>query len=109
MTLDYSTKDFLVQGFTDADWTSCLDTRKSTGGYCFILSGAAITWQSNRQTIVAKSSTELEYMSLFTGASEALWIQRLLTKMGSSDLKTPLPITNTSQQIHHDIKPISMS
>lgn len=35
-----------LQGFTDADWASCTESRKSTSDYCFILTGSAITWQS---------------------------------------------------------------
>ena len=42
-----------IQGFTDADWAACGETRKSTGGYCFTFAGAAITWQSKRQPTVA--------------------------------------------------------
>jgi hypothetical protein len=32
-----------VQGFTDADWAACYDTRRSTGGYLFTMAGASIT------------------------------------------------------------------
>lgn len=95
-----------VQGFTDADWAACHETRRSTGGYCFKLAGAAITWQSKRQPTVAKSSTESEYVSLSVGASEAAWLRRLLRELPSSSSSTPssLPIHLTSSQIRMDLQ-----
>ena len=51
-------------GYVDSDWTGCPDTRKSTSAYVFMLNGAAISWRSKRQTMVALSMAEAEYISL---------------------------------------------
>ncbi|CAD6993124.1 unnamed protein product [Ceratitis capitata] len=45
-------------GYTDADWGGCAIDRRSYTGYIFLLSGAAITWKSQKQRTVALSSTE---------------------------------------------------
>ena len=47
-------------GYCDSDWASNPDTRRSTTGYVFILAGAAISWKSRQQPIVARLSTEAE-------------------------------------------------
>ena len=40
------TQKFEVYGFCDSDWGGCLDTRRSTSGYVFLLGGAAVSWSS---------------------------------------------------------------
>ena len=65
-------------GFADANWAGDLDTRRSTTGYVFFLNGSAISWSSKRQPTVATSSTEEEYMSLYSATQEAIWLRGLL-------------------------------
>ena len=48
-------------GYSDANWGNDVNTRQSTTGYIFYLSGGAISWSSKRQATVALSSTEAEY------------------------------------------------
>jgi len=75
-------------GYSDADWAGDLDDRKSTSGYIFQMGGAAISWRSKKQTCVALSTAEAEYMALASTAQEAIWIRQLL-----SDLKQKSPAT----------------
>jgi hypothetical protein len=63
----------------DADWGSCLDSRKSTTGFCIYLGHALISWKSKKQATVARSSAEAEYRALATLTSELLWVRQLLT------------------------------
>ena len=65
-------------GFADANWAGDLDTRRSTTGYVFFLNGSAISWKSKRQPTVVTSSTEAEYMSLYSATQEAIWLRFLL-------------------------------
>lgn len=68
-------------GFSDADWGGDHDDRKSTSGYLFQLSGAAISWRSKKQTSVALSTAEAEYIALASAAQEALWLRQLTTDL----------------------------
>ncbi|MCO5567452.1 hypothetical protein L7F22_021143 [Adiantum nelumboides] len=70
-----------VYGFTDADLASDLLTRLSTGGYVFMLAGAAISWRSKRQSTVAASSCEAEYRAATDAAKEAIWIGNFLREL----------------------------
>lgn len=63
-------------GFTDADWASDVDKRRSCTGFIFKLCDGAISWGSKRQPTVALSSTEAEYMALSSAVQEAMWLKQ---------------------------------
>nr|KYP56849.1 Retrovirus-related Pol polyprotein from transposon TNT 1-94 [Cajanus cajan] len=65
--------------YADADWGSCLDTRKSTIGFCVFLGNALLSWKSVKQGTVSKSSSKSEYRALSSVASEIVWLKCLLT------------------------------
>ena len=52
----------LLWGYVDSDWAGCPDSRRSTSGYVLVLNGAAVSWKSERQSVVALSSAEAEFM-----------------------------------------------
>lgn len=91
--INYSGGDTLV-GYCDADWAGCIDTRRSTSGYCFLFGGGPISWKSQKQRITSSSSTEAEYKSYLDATSEALWIQQILSHLGYS--------TSTSTLLYSD-------
>ena len=70
-------------GYSDANWAGDLDDRKSTSGYVFQISNAAICWRSKKQSCVALSTAEAEYMALASATQEAIWLQQLLTDLKS--------------------------
>ena len=55
-------------GYSDAVWARDIDDHKSTSGYLFQVSGAAVSWRSKRQSCVALSTAEAEYMVLSSAA-----------------------------------------
>jgi len=71
-----------IRGFVDADWAGDLDQRRSTSGYVFSLFGGAVSWMSKRQSVVALSTTEAEYIAATHASKEAVWLQRLCSSMG---------------------------
>ena len=70
--------NFELIGYSDADWAGDVDTRKSTSGYSFMLGKATIAWASKKQSVVALSTTEAEYIALCSATQEAVWLRRLL-------------------------------
>jgi len=67
-------------GYSDADWASSTDDRRSTTGYCFSLNkaGPVISWKSRKQPTVALSSCEAEYIALAATVQEGLFLTQLL-------------------------------
>ncbi|GAV57074.1 hypothetical protein CFOL_v3_00612 [Cephalotus follicularis] len=47
-----------VEAFTDVDWASSHDDRRSTSGYCAFVGGNLVAWRSKKQDVVARSSAE---------------------------------------------------
>ena len=81
----YKKKDAQLVGYSDNDLARDIDTRKSTTGVLFFLSDNAITWQSQKQKIVALSSCEAEYIAATTGACQGVWLARLLAELKSEE------------------------
>ena len=69
-------------GYSDADWAANDINRRSISGYCFMLGAGAVSWKSKKQTSVALSSTEAEYMALTQATKEAIWTKQFLTELG---------------------------
>ena len=76
-----------IPGYTDADWAGDVGDRKSTSGYMFLLGGAAISWKSNKQTCLALSTAEAEYVALSTAAQEAIWLQQLMSDLMNKSIQ----------------------
>jgi hypothetical protein len=86
-TLDYGltfdgTGGSILTGYSDADWAGDLVERRSTSGYTFQFCGGTISWSSKRQSVVARSSTEAEYIAMSQAAAEAVWLRRFLRDLG---------------------------
>lgn len=86
-----------VCAFSDADYSSEIDKRRSCTGYVVKLAGGAISWHSKRQEIVALSSTEAEYIALSTTVKESLWVSQFIHEMSNINIQ-PMKIycDNTS-------------
>ena len=64
--------------YADSDYAGDLSDRKSTSGYVLLKNGAAISWKSKKQSVVAQSTAEAEYVALFFAVQETIWIRRML-------------------------------
>ena len=72
----------LFDTYSDADHAGCLDTRRSTSGFLIKMGTGAVCWSAKKQTVVADSSTEAEYVSASSAGREILWMRSLLVEIG---------------------------
>src|SRR5210317_411399 len=78
-----------VVAYSDSDFATDSETRRSTFGFILYLCGAPISWKSKAQKTVTLSSTEAEYVARSETAKEVKFIHQVLTGMG---IKVKLPI-----------------
>ena len=80
--------DFTLSGYTDSDWAGSVSDRKSTSGCCFSLGSAMISWQSRKQSSIALSTVEAEYIVACSASCEAIWLWKLLTDLFDLEMQT---------------------
>ena len=68
----------VLEGYCDANWISDMKDSKSTSGYVFMLGGAAVSWKSSKQTCIARSTMESEFIALDKATEEAEWLRQFL-------------------------------
>ena len=108
--LVYSGMDLTPIGYTDSDFQTCKDSRRSTSGSVFVLGGGAIVWRSIKQTCIADSTMEAEYVAASEATKEAIWLQKFLRDLevipGMEKAITlyydnSAAIANTKESRHH--------
>ncbi|GJT44455.1 putative ribonuclease H-like domain-containing protein [Tanacetum coccineum] len=87
---------FDLEAFSDSDYSGSNLDRKSTTGRCQFLGQRLILWQCKKQTIVATSTTEAEYVAAANCCGQVLWVQNQLLDYGFNFMNTKIHIDNES-------------
>lgn len=97
-----------VIGYSDANWGGdSAQQCKSTSGYVFYSLGGPISWCSKKQSTVAISSCEAEYLSLSEAVSQGLWISHVLQELGiKSEEKAFVLYCDNNSAIHTALNPM---
>ncbi|XP_047253625.1 secreted RxLR effector protein 161-like [Capsicum annuum] len=84
--LTYRRSDHLdLIGYSNSDYASCVDTRKSIFGYLFLLAGGALSLKSAKQSVIAASTMEAEFVAYFEATVQANWLQNFISGLGLVD------------------------
>ena len=68
-----------LEGYVDSDWAGSAIDKKSTSGCCFSMGSGVISWFSRKQSCVALSTAEAEYVAACSASCEVVWLQKLLS------------------------------
>jgi hypothetical protein len=79
-----------LTAYSDSNWASCLDDRRSTSSYCVLLGKNILPWSSKKQPTVSRSSTESKYKAIANATAELTWIQTLLHELGVLSPNKPI-------------------
>ncbi|KAM2628345.1 hypothetical protein TB2_001696 [Malus domestica] len=92
--LTYSYVDNLqLVAYTDSDLTGCVDDRKSTNGYIFLLASGAVSWKSAKQGSIASSTMEAEFIGCYVATKQAIWLRNMVKELRIADnIERPLRI-----------------
>jgi hypothetical protein len=83
MFLIYGGEEELVAScYVDASFDTDPDDSKSQSGYVFVMNGGAVSWRSSKQSVVARSTTEAEYIAASEAVEEAVWMKEFISKLG---------------------------
>jgi hypothetical protein len=98
--------DFTLSGYTDADWAGSVSDRKSTSGCCFSLGSAMISWQSRKQSSIALSTAEAEYIVACSASCKAIWLRKLLTGLFDLEMKATMILCDNQSCIKMTENPV---
>ncbi|GJY54219.1 putative ribonuclease H-like domain-containing protein [Tanacetum coccineum] len=87
---------FELEAYSDSDYGGASLDKKSTTGGCQFLGRRLISWQCKKQTIVANSTTEAEYVAATNCCGQVLWIQNQMMDYGFNFMNTKIHIDNES-------------
>ncbi|GJQ96377.1 putative ribonuclease H-like domain-containing protein [Tanacetum coccineum] len=87
---------FDLEAYSDSDYAGANLDRKSTTGGCQFLGRRLISWQCKKQTIVATSTIEAEYVAAANCCGQVLWIQNQMLDYGFNFMNTKIYIDNES-------------
>lgn len=85
-TLDYgisftTTSCLSLVGYSNANWGTDLDDRRSSIGFCLFLGANPVSWGFRKQHVVSRSTTEAKYKSLTHAAAEVTWLESFLFEL----------------------------
>src|SRR4030043_1292207 len=75
-------EELVVKGYVDASFDTDPDDSMSQTRYVFILNGGAVSWCSSKQSVVAGSTCEAEYIADSEAANEGVWMKEFISDLG---------------------------
>ncbi|RVW75477.1 Retrovirus-related Pol polyprotein from transposon TNT 1-94 [Vitis vinifera] len=82
-----------IVGYSDSDFAGCHDSRRSTSSYIFMLAGEAVSWKSVKQTLIASSTMEVEFIACYKASNHGIRLRNFVTQLRIVDgIEKPLRI-----------------
>ena len=71
-----------VERYTDSNFMTDVDDRKSTSECIFLCNGGIVNWKSFKQPIITDSTIEAKYITASEAAKEAFWFKKFVVELG---------------------------
>ena len=98
-----------IKGYSDSDWATDVNTRRSITGYVIFLGANHVSWQSKKQNSVSRSSTEAEYKALAHAAADIAWLRLILKDLCVVLPHPPLLYCDNQSAIALSLNPVQHS
>jgi hypothetical protein len=92
--------DFRLSGYIDSDWAGSVSDKNITSGCCFSLGLAMISWQSRKQSSIALSTAEAEYIVACSASCESIWLQKLLAGLFNLEMEATMILCDNQRCIN---------
>jgi len=89
-----------LKGFANADWASCLDTRRSVTRYSIFIGDSSVSWKSKKQSTVSRLSTEAKYRSMTIATCKIVWILYFHRDIGIDHNRQTLLFCDSQATLH---------
>eukprot|EP00638_Chattonella_subsalsa_P014438 CAMPEP_0117850254 /NCGR_PEP_ID=MMETSP0949-20121206/21578_1 /TAXON_ID=44440 /ORGANISM="Chattonella subsalsa, Strain CCMP2191" /LENGTH=1052 /DNA_ID=CAMNT_0005697613 /DNA_START=193 /DNA_END=3352 /DNA_ORIENTATION=- len=96
----------MVTAYSDSDWGKDPSDRKSYSGYVVFVGNSLVSWKCKKQSAVALSTAEAEYMALTLAATEVIWIRNLLSEIGFTQQQPSKVFCDNQSAIHMAINDV---
>ena len=88
-----------MAGYTDTDWAGSDEEMRSISRSCFTLGSGVITWHSKRQTIVAQSTAEAEYVAAAKSTNQAVRLRKVMADVKSAQTRPTILLCDNKAAI----------
>ncbi|KAL0449328.1 UNVERIFIED_CONTAM: Retrovirus-related Pol polyprotein from transposon TNT 1-94 [Sesamum latifolium] len=79
LAIHYGGFPAVLEGYSDASWIAKNSGSNGCSGYVFTLGGGAVSWKSAKQTLITRSTFEVELCALDTTGTKTKWLFGLLS------------------------------
>ena len=95
-----SSSSLQLKAFSNADWGTCPDSRRSVTGFYIFLGNSLVSWKAKKQTTVSRSSAKAKYRAMAATSSELVWLTQLLHDFGLSPAPPTLLFCDNQAALH---------
>nr|KYP59222.1 Retrovirus-related Pol polyprotein from transposon TNT 1-94 [Cajanus cajan]KYP75177.1 Retrovirus-related Pol polyprotein from transposon TNT 1-94 [Cajanus cajan] len=71
-----------VIDYLDSNYAGCVDSRKSSFEYIFLLAGRVMSWKNAKQSMIATFTMKVEFVACFDATIQALWSRNFTLGFG---------------------------
>ena len=71
--------------YSDVDFKGCVDDKKFTTGYIFVMTGGVVSWRSAKQSVTTSLTMKAEYVACYKATRHVVWLRNFIHDLGVVD------------------------